>query len=261
MIRVGAVGYLNARPLTWALDGQPDRWRIRYDVPSVCAALLHAGDVDLGLIPSIDYLERPDYLFVPGVGIGSRGPVASVALFTRMDVSRIRRLALDTSSRTSAALVKVLCARRFRIAPEFVPAGPNLDEMLSRADAALLIGDPALETVHAASGLKKIDLGVEWTEMTGLPFIYAAWTGRPGAVNAVDVRVLQDAQAEGERARALIAAEYGGGDAARTARASVYLRDNVRYGLGAEEAAGLQMFLDCAAELGVAPRRRRVDFF
>src|SRR5688572_30641585 len=82
-VRVGAVGYLNARPLTWALDRQPDRWRVRYDVPSVCAALLHAGDVDLALIPSIDYLERPDYRFVPGVGIGSRGPVASVALYTR----------------------------------------------------------------------------------------------------------------------------------------------------------------------------------
>src|SRR5688572_11609431 len=116
MIRLGAVGYLNARPLTWALDRQPERWRVRYDVPSVCAALLHAGDVDLGLIPSIDYLERSDYRFVPGVGIGSRGPVASVALYTRMDVSGIRRLAPDTSSRTSVALVKVLCARRFKIA-------------------------------------------------------------------------------------------------------------------------------------------------
>src|SRR5689334_2834702 len=102
-VRVGAVGYLNARPLTWALDRQPDRWHMRYDVPAVCAALLHAREVDLGLVPSIDYLEQPDYRFVPGVGIGSRGPVASVALFTRKDLRDVRRLALDTSSRTSAA--------------------------------------------------------------------------------------------------------------------------------------------------------------
>jgi chorismate dehydratase len=260
-VRIGAVGYLNARPLTWALDRQPDRWRVRYDVPSVCAALLHGGDVDLGLIPSIDYLERPDYRFVPGVGIGSRGPVASVAVYTRMDIGGIRRLALDTSSRTSVGLVKVLCARRFRITPEFVPAGPDLGEMLSRADAALLIGDPALEANPAASQARKIDLGAEWTAMTGLPFIYAAWTGRPGAVNAEDIRLLQQAQAAGERERDVIAAEYGRGDAEMTARASAYLRDNVRYGLGAEEAAGLQLFLDYAAELGVAPRRRRVEFF
>ena len=105
-VRLGAVGYLNARPLTWALDRAPERWQIRYDVPSVCAALLHAGEVDLGLIPSIEYLQAPDYRFVPGVGIGSRGPVASVALFTRVPVEAIRRIALDTSSRTSVALIE-----------------------------------------------------------------------------------------------------------------------------------------------------------
>ena len=88
-VRIGAVGYLNARPLTWALDARPERWAIRYDLPSVCSSLLHAGQVDLGLVPSIDYLQDPDYRFVPGVGIGSRGPVASVALFTRVPVERI----------------------------------------------------------------------------------------------------------------------------------------------------------------------------
>jgi chorismate dehydratase len=117
---LGAVGYLNARPLTWALDRAPERWQIRYDVPAACAALLHEGTIDLGLIPSIEYLQAPDYCFVPGVGIGSCGAVASVALYTRGPVDAISRLALDTSSRTSVALVKVLCHHRFKIAPEFV---------------------------------------------------------------------------------------------------------------------------------------------
>ena len=179
-IRIGAVGYLNARPLTWALDSDPVRWTIRYDLPAVCSALLHAGDVDLGLVPSIDYLRNPAYRFVPGVGIGSRGPIASVALFTRVPVGEIRSIALDTSSRTSVTLVRVLCRHRFHIEPHFVPHGPDLPAMVAAADAGLLIGDPAFEADHRALGLQKVDLGEEWTAMTGLPFIYAAWTGRPG---------------------------------------------------------------------------------
>ena len=260
-VRIGAVGYLNARPLTWALDRDPHRWQIRYDVPSACSARLHAGEVDLGLVPSIDYLQSPDYRLVPGVGIGSRGPVASVALYTRVPLEQVRHVALDTSSRTSVTLIRVLCRHRFGIGPEFVPHAPDLAAMTSRYDAGLLIGDPAFDADHEALGLRKIDLGEEWTAMTGLPFIYAAWTGRAGAVGSADVEALQAAQEEGVRSAERIAAEYGRGDAVRTARAFAYLRDNVRYGLGPEEAAGLQRFLDYAAELGLAPRRRPLAFF
>jgi len=260
-VRLGAVGYLNARPLTWALDRAPERWHIRYDVPSVCGALLHEGEIDLGLIPSIDFLQARDYCFVPGVGICSHGPVRSVALYLKGPIDRVRRIALDTSSHTSVALLKVLCHHRFGIDPEFVPHGPQLEAMTRDHDAGLLIGDPALEADHAALGLSKIDLGEAWTAMTGLPFVYAAWTGRTGAVSGEDVRALQAAQAEGAAATAAIAAEYGRGDAAVATRAAEYLRDNVKYGLGADEAAGLQLFLDYAAELGVAPRKRKLEFF
>lgn len=260
-VRIGAVGYLNARPLTWALDRSPDRWQVRYDVPSVCARLLHAGDVDLGLIPSIEYLSARDYRFVPGIGIGSAGPIASVALYTRVPVAEIRRLALDTSSRTSVALIKVLSRHRFKIDPEFVPHGPDLAAMTTVCDAGLLIGDPAFDADHAALGLTKIDLGEQWTAMTGLPFIYAAWTGRPGVVTPDDVRALQAAQDEGVQSVDAIAREYGGDDPRVVARAAAYLRDNVRYGLGPQEAAGLQLFLDYAADLGVAPNRRQLEFF
>lgn len=260
-VRIGAVGYLNARPLTWALDRDPDRWLVRYDVPSMCASLLHQGEVDLGLVPSIDYLQSPDYRFVPGVGIGSRGAIASVALYTRRPVGEIRHIALDTSSRTSVTLIQVLCRHHFHISPRFVPHAPDLAAMTGTCDAGLLIGDPAFEAAPGALGLEKIDLGEVWTAMTGLPFIYAAWTGRPGAADREVVRALQRAQAEGLAATAAIASEYGGGDAARADRAAVYLRDNVKYGLGVEEAAGLQLFLDYAAEAGLAPRRRALEFF
>jgi chorismate dehydratase len=259
-VRIGAVGYLNARPLTWALDRDPDRWTIRYDLPSVCATLLQAGDVDLGLTPSIEYLHAPDYRFVPGIGIGSRGAVASVALYAKKPIADVRDIALDTSSRTSVALTRVLCHDWFKIAPVFVPQGPSLEEMTAAHDAALLIGDPALEADPAALGLTKIDLGEEWLAMTGLPFVFAAWTGREGAVGPADVQALQRARDEGVANIAAIAAEYAPNDPAREARAAVYLRDNVRYALGADERAGLQLFLDRAAALGLAPRRD-VEFF
>ena len=260
-VRLGAVGYLNARPLTWALDRAPERWKIRYDVPAVCSALLRSREVDLGLVPSFDYLEGEDYRLVPGVGIGSYGPVASVALFARVPLEDIRRIALDASSRTSVALVKVLCHHRFHITPEFVPCGPDIEDMMRRADAALLIGDPALEADYEVLGLRKIDLGAEWTKMTSLPFVYAAWTGRTGAVSPTDVRLLQDAQEEGQQALEAIASEFADGDVVRAERAATYLRDNVRYGIRADDARGLQMFLDYAADLGLAPRKRPLEFF
>ena len=260
-VRMGAVGYLNARPLTWALDRAPDQWQVRYDLPSVCARLLYDGVVDLGLVPSIEYLRSDQYRFVPGVGIGSRGPVASVALFTRRPTGEIRHIALDTSSRTSITLIRVLCHHRFQIRPEFVPHGPDLSAMVRDYDAGLLIGDPALEANPEKLGVTKIDLGAEWTEMTGLPFVYAAWTGRAGAIAPDVVQQLQDAQAEGVASFEGIAVEYGKGDAAAAHRALVYLRDNMRYGLGPDEAAGLQMFLDYAVDLGLAPRRRRLELF
>jgi len=170
-------------------------------------------------------------------------------------MAAVRTIALDTSSRTSVALTRVLCHDWFKIAPSFLPQGPSLEAMTAAHDAALLIGDPALEADAAALGLTKIDLGEAWTAMTGLPFVYAAWTGRAGAVSAGDVAALQEARDEGLANIDEIAAEYAGPDAARAARAAAYLRDNVRYGLGADEAAGLQLFLDRAAALGLGPKR------
>jgi len=259
-LRMGAVSYLNARPLTWALDNDP-HWQVRYDVPSVCAEVLARGEVDLALVSSIEYLRSGEYRLVPGVGIGSRGAVASIGLYTRKPLAEVETVALDTSSLTSVALLKILCERRFSIQPSYVSHAPGLAAMTRACDGALLIGDPALEADHDALGLMKVDLGEEWTAMTGLPFIYAAWTGRTGAVRAGDVEALQVAQQEGVRSFEEIAAEYGRGNAAATARASRYLRDNMKYGLGADEAAGLQLFLDYAADLGLAPRRRPLEFF
>ena len=170
-IRLGSVNYLNCRPLVHGLGGDDDPlFTLRFDPPAVCASLLDAGEIDLGLIPTIAYNDRPGDRVVPGVSIASEGPVASVALFTRVPVREIRTVALDTSSRTSVALTRILCIRRFEIAPAFEPHAPDLASMLAGHDAALLIGDPALFTDHRAIGhgeVGKIALGEAWAAITG----------------------------------------------------------------------------------------------
>src|SRR5688500_10412748 len=192
-IRLGAVGYLNARPLVYGLEHH-DRFDLRYDIPSECARLLHAHETDIGLIPSIEYLRGPSpYWIVPGPAVTSKGPVASVAVYTRREPRDIRTIAMDTSSRTSVALATVVLRRQFDVTAEPVPMAPDLQAMLASADAALLIGDVALFVDHEAAGASKIDLGAAWTEMTGLPFVYACWTGWPDAVSAEDVLALQRA--------------------------------------------------------------------
>jgi chorismate dehydratase len=259
-IRLGAVSYLNARPLVRGLSRVPERYALRFDVPSRCAALLHAGAIDLGLIPSIEYLSG-DYRVVPGIGVVSDGAVASVALFTRVAIADVRTIALDTSSRTSVALVKVLCARHFGIAPAYVEARPDLPAMLAGADAALLIGEPALLAPYEAVGLRKIDLGASWTAMTGLPFVYAFWAGPPGVVTPADVARLQQARDEGRHESDQVAAEYFAGDPGLQGYGAAYLRTHIRYDVGARERAGLERFFALAAEIGAAPAARALRFY
>jgi chorismate dehydratase len=259
--RLGAVSYLNVRPLVHGLDVKADLVTLRFDVPSLCAQLLDDGAIDLGMVPSIAHLNRPGDAIVPGVCIGSDGPVASVAIFTRRPLREIRMLALDTSSRTSAALTRVLCARRFDVSPTFIPHGPDPDAMLASADAALLIGDPALFVDARALRAERIDLGAVWSEMTGLPFVWAFWAGRPGAASPRVVGVLQQAARDGMQRSDAIADAYCAGDPARQAVARRYLRDNLRFELDARALDGLQMFYREAAMVGAAPPAGMLRFF
>jgi chorismate dehydratase len=259
-VRLGAVSYLNTKPLVHGLDRRPDLFEIRFDVPSECAARLHAGTVDIGLIPAIEYL-RGDYRIVPGTAIGSDGPVVSVAIFAREPLDRVRTLALDTSSRTSVALTRILCAKHFGISPSFVTGSADLEAMLEGAEAALLIGDPALHLDAASRGLHKTDLGAAWQSLTGLPFVYAMWSGRPGAAGPAHVAALNEAREAGQQAVDAIAEAHGAGDLARTERARQYLRDILKFGLGEAECAGLRRFHELAAELSLAPGGRPLRFY
>lgn len=268
-VSLGAVGYLNARPLVSGLDASP-RFALRFDVPSRCADLLHQGSIDVGLIPSIEYHgtsgsgTADEYRIVPDLAIASRGPVASVMLYARRDIADVRSIALDTSSRTSVALTRVLCANALRISPRFEPQGPDLRAMLDRADAALLIGDNALfledETLEHMS-VNVIDLGETWTRTTGLPFVWAFWAGRPAALTADDVRALAAARDDGVARMEELARDYSPGDARRQALGARYLRDNIRYHLGEDERAGLELFYRYALETGVIRSARSLRLY
>ena len=276
-LRLGAVGYLNARPLVYGLDRQP-RFDLRYDVPSECARLLHAGLIDVGLIPSIEYLRGPQpYALVADAAVTSRGPVASVAVYTRRDPRDIGTIAMDRSSRTSVALATVLLRRVYGVAAEAVSMAPDLESMLARADAALIIGDIALfldpqsairspqsalkASAIETSAIQKIDLGELWSASTGLPFVYAFWAGWPGEVTAADAEALRQARDDGVAHFAEIARAYVPDDPGREAVAARYLRDNIRYVLGADELAGLRTFFTYAAEAGLVPSAGELRFY
>jgi chorismate dehydratase len=259
-IRLGAVGYLNARPLIFGLE-HSQRFDLRDDTPSECARLLHAHEIDVGLIPSIEYLRGPaPYWIVPGVGVTSRGPVRSVALYTRREPRDIRTVAMDSNSRTSVALATVLLRREFGIAPAPVSLAPDLEAMLERADAALIIGDVALFLNHGGD-VRKIDLGELWTASTGLPFVYACWTGWPGVLDTADVVALQDTGRKGAANPEAVARTYCAGDPSRQIVAIEYLRNNIRYEIGDEEIAGLETFYRYAAELNLVRFAGALRFF
>jgi predicted solute-binding protein len=253
-LRLGVVSYLNAAPTVQGLAGDP-RFQIVRDVPSRIAARLHAGEIDLGLIPSIEYVEG-DYAIVPGIAIASRGPVRSVMLLHRGPLEQVRRVAVDTSSRTSAVLVRVLLRERLGRDPEYAPMPPDVPLMLDTADAALVIGDPALYYDGEAT---RLDLGAEWTARTGHPFVYAFWAGRPGVVSPDDVARLQSALAAGLASVGQIASSYNG-HPDRAALNEVYLRENISYALGAAELGGLSEFYARAHGRGLIARVPELRF-
>ena len=259
-LRLGAVSYLNTKPLVYGLDAHPDQFDVRFDVPARCAELLHEGRVDVGLIPAVEYL-RGRYAIVPDISIASDGDVATVAVFTRRPIERVETLALDLSSRTSVALTRVLCAKKWRIEPRFTPAEPDLEAMLGRADAALVIGDPAFEIDPGEHNVTKIDLGAEWKTLTGLPFVYAMWVGRADAVTPAQCRALHLARDAGVAHLPQIAEQVGQGNAALEQRVLSYLRDNLKYGLGQAEQAGLSRFHELATEIGIVPGLQPLRFY
>jgi chorismate dehydratase len=247
--RVCAVSYLNTTPLTWGLlhGPQRDAFDLRFEIPSICAALLRTGEVDIGLVPAIE-LERQPIEMIPPLGIVSRGAVRSILLVSRVPVEEITTLAADLSSRTSVVLAQVILAKRFGIRPAVTAMPPDVGVMLERADAALVIGDPALLIDPLRTDAAVTDLGMEWTKMTALPMVYAVWAARSGFDWTKAAAVLEASWRFGrERISAIVTSEaLPRGVPAELACA--YLTRNIAFEVDEPASRGLELFRSMARD-------------
>jgi chorismate dehydratase len=250
MIRVGAVNYLNAKPLVEGLPDLAPRIDLTFDLPSRLADQMAAGDLDVGLIPVIEYFRAGDYSVIPDIAIGSRGPVLSVTLFSRVPWTGIRTVALDEGSRTSAALAEILLRTRYGVHPDLSPLPIDTPADDLDTDAVLLIGDKAMRACLPGYEYA-YDLGAEWADWTGLPFVYAVWAVRPGVDLGATEAAFHQAKRLGLSRAGQIAAREApklGLDAGFCRR---YLDTVIRYDLGPREWAGLRRYHQLARELGL----------
>jgi chorismate dehydratase len=254
-LRVGAVAYLNARPLYEGLAERCPDVALRLDHPSRLADDLARGLLDVALIPSVEYLREAGrgYAIVPGIAIAARGPVRSVKLFARRPWREVDRLALDDGSRTSQALARIWLAEVYGVRPTRVEALPvGVSPLESTADAVLAIGDRAMK-VPADAFEASVDLGEAWMTWTGRPFVFALWVAR-GGVELGDLPArLRACKAAGLADAGRIAAEQGRRLGLDPADCLDYLTRALSYDLGTEELAGLRLFACKAEHLGLAP--------
>jgi cyclic dehypoxanthinyl futalosine synthase len=264
-LKVAAVSFLNARPITYGLERGlgDDRFELSFELPSRCAQLLASGEVDVGLIPVAAYAESEVPLrAVPGVAIASLGPVRTVLLVGDVPWTELEEIALDGASRSSAALLKLLCRDR-GLSPRFREV-PH-DEVSSAArgrTGALVIGDAGFAAAETYAHV--VDLGEVWRETTGLPFVYAVWAGRPDVLGADEIGILQQSLSEGMIHRAEIARGWAEATPHREGAPSLYeryLTENIRYRLGSEELSGVAAFFDRGHAAGLFRERARLRLY
>lgn len=259
-IRVGAVAYLNTKPLISNFASLAPAAELVLDLPSRLADRLAAEELDVALIPSIEFFQNPAYRIVSDAAIACRGPVWSVKVFFRKPPAEVKTLALDEGSRTSAALARILLQQRFGVAPQLLPLplGNSLQD--TSADAVLLIGDRAMNS-QPGPFAEVWDLGDEWRRWSGLPFVFAMWVARPGldlhGLEPALAAARDDGLANLERIAAAEAPRLG----LTRPECIAYLRDNLYFFLGEEELAGLNLYYRLASELGLAPRGVEFGFY
>jgi chorismate dehydratase len=280
-LRISIVEFLNTAPLVWGFTDGPlvDRYDLSFTVPSLCAEALRSGQADVAIIPAVEYQRMDGIVMLPEMAVAAKGEVRSILLLAKKPIQLARRIALDTNSRSSVALVRLLCRGLWGITPEFIDAPPDASAMLAEADAALVIGDPALRirlkvdalaakqpTGHGCCGgdpseqpvpgvdtLFVYDVAQQWREMTGKPCVLAVWAGRREAVTP---EVVADFLASRDYGLARI------GDIAEGAALKLdlppnhlesYLREAIDFSLDADNLDGLRHYYSLCAAAGLTP--------
>ena len=275
-LKISAISYLNTAPLLWDFEhaaAGADRvtdndFDISYTIPSACAEALDAGTADIGIIPAAAYTTVPDLVIIRDVAIAARRAVRSILLISKAPLDqwdkRVRTVALDTSSMTSVALVKILFAKWMGGARDYTPMAPDLDAMLSACDAALLIGDPALQVDRTR--YFTLDLAEEWVARTGKSFVFAFWAirkqalaGRNGAAIAEVFRKSRDHGLSPKKLEA-IAQEWAPRLGLSVEFVRVYLTHNIHYYLDPPCLEGLKLYYRLAAEIGALPEALDLRF-
>jgi len=267
MLKVGTTPFLNAKPIAYGLERglAAGRFELESHAPARNAELLTAEEpsLDLAIIPSIEYARHGDLWIVPGIAIASRGEVLSVQLYTGKPVDKVKTIAVDARSRTSVALLQILCSEYYNIEPELKPMEPEPAKMLKECDAALVIGDDALYTRIESE--EKHDLGATWCELTGQPFVYAFWAGAAGALDSDDVDLLLRSLQEGLLNVHKIASNHPtpkGLSIENPAELNErYLSEHIRYSFGEAELTGLKLFFIKAWEQGLIDGVPRLRFY
>jgi chorismate dehydratase len=271
-LRVSAISYLNTAPLMWDFehltDGEPNlapQFEISYTLPSHCAANLAKGSADIGIIPAAAYARIPNLAILPGVAIASQRAVRSILLASKLPLEEIKTVALDTSSLTSVALTQILFARWWGGGRTFNASAPDLESMLQQNDAALLIGDPALQVDR--SRYLTYDLAEEWIRLTGKPFVFAFWAVRQAALKdgapSLDLAaIFQKSRDHGLEPDHLnqIATEWAPRLSLSQSTVTSYLTDNIHYYLDADCLEGLRLFYRYGADIGVLPEAPAFHF-
>jgi predicted solute-binding protein len=256
--RVCAVSYLNTSPLVWGLLHGPQQgvFDLRFTLPAECADQLRSGAADIGLVPTIELARQRDLVVVPGSGIICRGGVRSILLVSKKPMEAIESFAADTGSRSSVVLTQVVLARKYGIRPRVRPYPPKLDEMLELADAALVIGDPALRidpamTEWRGQPVHVYDMGAEWFELTGLPMVFAVWAVKNLAADPSLAEVFEESKQHGRRSMDEIVRVESQRLGLDEGLVRSYLTELIHYDLGEDERRSMSQYLKFAGELGL----------
>jgi chorismate dehydratase len=283
-LRISIVQYLNTAPLVWGFTNGPLRGKydLSFTVPSLCAEALRSGAADIAIIPAIEYQRMDDLVILPDMAIASQNQVRSLLIISKKPIEAARSIALDRGSRSTQALTKILCDQCWKIAPEFFEMPPDAGAMLQRADAALLIGDPALRLsieiaasakrgasgeqvcspgsagISGAETLHVYDVVEEWRKMTSLPAVLAVWAARPEVVNAGVVEDFRASRDFGLKNVDEISRQAAKELALPAGELQRYLTENIDFTLGEENLRGLTAYFGLAAALGLIRSMRPI---